>query len=151
MDLPFKSIALSTIVHATESEGKLKKAIGDLIPERVEIEKEEVEGHYGDPKVIISVSLTRRPDMRLFWDQILNRLEERTLDWLKENALDLVSDDCRLYLRFDKQLLISDGELRYISSGDVIHVRLNVSAYPAKKKIAVDKVKKFVNSDFKYG
>lgn len=151
MDLPFKSIALSTIVHATESEEKIKKAIGLLIPDEVEVEEEEVEGHYGDSKKILSVDIQRRPFMRFFWDQVLERLTENSLDWLEREALDRLADDCRLYLRFDKQFLVSEEKLKFSESGDVIHLRLNVSAYPAKREIAAEKIREFIESGFQYG
>ena len=150
MKLPFKSIALSTIAHATESKEKLEKALGLLLPDGVEIEREEAEGHYGDTKFILKTDLENRPDIRYFWDRVLELLDDKGIDWLKKNAIDRIADDCRLYLRFDKQFLVADEELRFSDGGDVIHVRINVAAYPAKKEIAVEKMKEFLESGLEY-
>ena len=150
MKLPFKSVAISTIAHATESEERLKDALNLFIPEEIEIESEEAEGHYGDSKVIFKVDIENRPDIRYFWDRILEMLNDEERDWLKRNAVDRIADDCRLYLRFDKQFLISEESLRFSDSGDVIHVRINVAAYPAKKDIAVEKIEGFLDSGLEY-
>jgi len=52
---------------------------------------------------------------------------------LAEEAVERIAEDCRLYLRFDKQLAVSDGKLKLTEAGDVLHVRINISAYPAKR------------------
>lgn len=150
MKLPFKSVGISAIVHATESEEKIKKALKSLLPEEVEIEKSEAEGHYGDSKVILSTDIQRRPYLREFWDQILKKLVEGEKEWLAENAIERIGEDCRLYLRFDKQLAVSDDKLKFSESGNVLHIRINLSAYPAKKNIAVEKMKEFIDSEFEY-
>lgn len=150
MKLPFKSVSISTIVHATESEEKLREAIRLIVPEAVEIESSEVEGHYGDEKVILSADIERRPHLREFWDRVLGALPEGEKDWLLENAVDRIAEDCVLYLRVDKQLAVSDGELRFSDSGDVLHVRIKVSAYPAKREIAVEEMDEFLESGLEY-
>lgn len=151
MKLPFKSVAISTISHATESVKKLKSTIRLLVPEEIEIEEAEAEGHYGDLKFILSADIQRRPLLRSFWDNLIERLSEGGKEWLKRNAERRLAEDCRLYLRFDKQLAVSEGELSFTDSGDVIHVRINISAYPAKRDIALEKLKEFIESDFEYG
>lgn len=151
MKLPFKSVGISTFVHATESEKKLTRVLRTLLPEEVEIEKSEAEGHYGDPKIILSADIRKRPFLREFWNQVLERLSEGEKEWLADRAEGRIADDCRLYLRFDKQAAVSDGELKFADSGDVLHVRIGISAYPAKREIAVEKIREFIGSGFEYG
>lgn len=150
MKLPFKSAGISTIVHATESEEKLEKALQYLIPEETEIEKSEAEGHYGDSIEILSADIERRPHLREFWDKLLDKLSEEDKKWLAKNAVSRIADDCRLYLRFDKQHIISEGKLKISDTGEVIHVRINVSAYPAKKENAVKEMEEFLKSGLDY-
>lgn len=150
MKLPFKSVGLSTIIHATESEKKLKEFLRKLVPEEVNIESSEAEGHYGDSKKILSIDIQRRPFLREFWDRVLERLDEEERNRLSNECIEKIGEDCRLYLRFDKQTAVSENKLKITDSGDVLHVRINLSAYPAKKKIAVKKMKEFINSEFEY-
>lgn len=150
MKLPFKSVGISTIIHATESEDKLEQFLKSLVSEEVEIERDEAEGHFGDPMVILSADIRRRPFLREFWDNVLDKLAEGEKEWLAKEAIDRIGEDCRLYLRFNKQSAISDDKLKFSDSGDVIHVRINLSAYPAKKKIAVSKMKEFIKSGLDY-
>lgn len=150
MKLPFKSIDVSTILHATENEKKVSEALRLFIPEDVELEKEDAEGHYGDSKIVFSTRIENRPHMREFWDGVLELLSKGERDWLSRNAVDRIADDCTLYLRFDKQNLVGEEELKFSKSGDIIHVRMNVSAYPAKKELAVEKMEEFVEAGLKY-
>lgn len=147
MKPPFKSAAISTFVHATESEEKVGGIIESLLPEKVEIERSEAKGHHGDSIVILEARIDRRPFLRKFWRRIVGKLRKGEKEKLAENATNRIGDDCRLYLRFDKQLAISD-ELALTESGDALHVRLNISAYPAKRKIAVDQMEKFIASEW---
>lgn len=149
MKVPFKSVGISTFVHATESEKKLKEALRTLIPEEVEIEREEVEGHYGDPIIILSVDFQRRPFLREFWKDVWEKLSEKDRRWLVVNAVERIGEDCRLYLRSDKQALITENVLKFSDAGNVVHIRINISAYPAKKEIAVKKIQEFIEQRLK--
>ncbi|KXA91267.1 hypothetical protein AKJ63_01720 [candidate division MSBL1 archaeon SCGC-AAA259D18] len=151
MELPFKSVAISTIVHATESEEKIRQAMRTILPDEVESERSEAEGHYGDPKIILSADVERRPHLREFWDKLLKKLDEGGREWLSRKAINRVGDDCRLYLRLDKQHAVQNDQLRFTDTGDVLHVRINISAYPAKKEIAVEKMKDFIETGLGYG
>lgn len=148
MKLPFKSVGISTFAHSTESVKKLKQTLRNLLPEEIEIEISEAEGHYGDPISIISARLQNNPHLREFWRSVLKRVSEKEKKRIADESLDRISEDCRLYLRFDKQSLVSNDSLKLVDSGDVIHVRINISAYPAKKDIAIEKMKEFIENGF---
>lgn len=151
MNLPFKSVSISTIIHSTESREKIENALRLFIPKGVELEDSEAEGHYGDSKIILSADIERRPHMREFWDKVMKNLSQEDKNWLLDNAIDRIGDDCRLYLRFDKQTAVTDEKLALSDSGDVFHIRINISAYPAKREIAIEKMKEFIESDLEYG
>ncbi|KXB03740.1 hypothetical protein AKJ45_00610 [candidate division MSBL1 archaeon SCGC-AAA261F19] len=145
MELPFKFVAISVFVHATESEEKVKGVMESLLPEEVEIEKSKAKGHHGDPIVILKARIDRRPFLRKFWCRVIEKLQKNEKEKLTQYMRDRIGDDCRLYLRFDKQLAVSD-ELALVDSGDALHVRINISAYPAKREIAIEKMEKFIAS-----
>ncbi len=87
MKLPFKFVRMSMIVHATEDEDELKGFLRTLLPEEVEIERSEAEGHYGDSKVILSSEIRKRPFLREFWDQVLERFPKGEKErWLKKQS-----------------------------------------------------------------
>ncbi|MBS3815324.1 MAG: hypothetical protein KGY45_02025 [Hadesarchaea archaeon] len=145
MKLPFKSVEVRTFVHATESTEKIKEIFELLISEEIEINEEEAKGHYGDQINIISARIDRRPDLRGFWRKVLELMPDEDKKELIENALDRIADDCRLYLRFDKQAAVNE-ELILTDSGDALHVRINISAYPAKKSLAIEEMRDFISS-----
>lgn len=147
MKLPFKSASVSTFVHATESEEKVGRMVESLLPKGVKIQRSEAKGHHGDPIAILKARIDRRPHLREFWNGIVEKLEEGEKEKLTDTAIDRIGEDCRLYLRFDKQLAVDD-KLALTKAGDALHVRINVSAYPAKREIAVEKMEKFMDSAF---
>lgn len=146
MELPFKFASVSTFVYATESEEKVREILKSIIPEGAEIQRSEAKGHHGSPIVILKTRIDRRPHLREFWHRIIEKLKNSEKKKLAKTAIERIDDDCRLYLRFDKQSIVNN-ELVLTESGDALHVRINVSAYPAKREIAVKQMKKFVNSE----
>lgn len=150
MKLPFKFARVSTIVHATEDEDKVKEVFRRFLPEDAEIGRSEAEGHHGDPKVILSIEIRKRAFLRDFWDEVLKMMPQSERERLADEAIERIGEDCYLYIRFDKQRAISDGELMLSDGGDVLHFRLNVSAYPAKRELAVEEMKEFIDSGLDY-
>lgn len=146
MELPFKFASVSTFVYATESEEKVRDILESIIPEGVEIQRSEAKGHHGSPIIILKARIDRRPHLREFWYRITEKLVKHKKEKLAETVTERIDDDCRLYLRLDKQSA-ADGKLVLTESGDALHVRINISAYPAKREIALEKMKKFVDSE----
>ena len=49
------------------------------------------------------------------------------------------------FLRFDKNDAL-DEKLTVLDKGDSIHLKVKIAAFPAKKQIAVDKVREAIDS-----
>ncbi|KXB04377.1 hypothetical protein AKJ48_02770 [candidate division MSBL1 archaeon SCGC-AAA261O19] len=149
MKLPFKSVEVRSFVHATEDLKKVKEIFRSLLPEEIEIEESRAKGHHGDKITILSARINRNPDIREFWHQAMKMMPNKEKEKLSEIAVDRIADDCRLYLRFDKQAAVGE-ELILTDSGDALHIRINVSAYPAKREIAVEEMRKFISSGLEF-
>jgi RNA binding exosome subunit len=145
MDFPFRSATITVFAHATEDEEKVRGVLRALLPKDMEIERRGAKGHHGNPILIFSARIRRRSDLRRFWREFMGGLGAGEKQKLSSAAMDRLGEDCCLYLRFDKQLA-SGGELMLTDSGDALHVRLKVAAYPAKQEIAAELVREFVAS-----
>lgn len=145
LKLPFKSVEVRSFVHATEGLEKVKEIFRSLLPEEIGVEESRAKGHHGDQITILSTRIDRNPDIREFWHQVMKMMPNKEKEKLSEVAVDRIAEDCRLYLRFDKQAAV-DEELILVESGDALHIRINVSAYPAKREIAVEEMRKFLSS-----
>lgn len=145
MEIPFRSAVVSSFVHATEEEQRVLDALRVLLPEGVKIHRSEFRGHHGNPIVSLEARVGRKKSMRELWKRILVKLRSGELEKLAQSVPSRVDETCHFYLRFDKQLAHA-GELVLTGSGDAIHLRLKVEAYPAKREVAIGLVEKFVQA-----
>jgi RNA binding exosome subunit len=136
---PLHYVDLRAFCYATEDERRVEAALRTFLPEEFPIEREEGEGHHGDRIVVLSARVENADDVRTVLDRVgeiddpgsvLSELEDR------------VTDDCELFLQFDKGAAYR-GEVRL---GDGITFRAKVEAYPAKKPAAVEKARDLLAS-----
>lgn len=132
--VPFHYLELRTFCYATEDEQRVHQAVGRLVPEDAELERDLTEGHHGDPIVILTATLERASDMHAVleelpgvpgFDRVVTDLEE------------YVDEDCSFYLRLDKQRAFQDE----LAIGDGIHLRGKVEAYPATQEAAIENLR----------
>ena len=57
-----------------------------------------------------------------------------------------IDDKGNWFLRFDKSDAF-DEKLTILDSGDAIHLKIKIAAFPAKKEIAIDKVRQIIGCD----
>lgn len=143
MEFPFRSAVISTIAHATEDEQRVLRAIRTLLPKEVEVRLSKLKGHHGNPIVSFETRVGRGRFLREFWLNLVEKLRAGELEKLEKIASERIDEDCYLYLRFDKQLAHA-GELALTESGDAIHLKLKVAAYPARREVAIGLVKQLM-------
>ncbi len=134
---------MSTFAHATEDEQRVLSVLRTLVPEGVEVRRLKLEGHHGNPIVNLEAKVGQRKLLRELWQHVLAKLHVGELKKLSKVMLERVDGDCFFYLRFDKQLAHA-GELVLTDSGDAIHLKLKVAAYPARREVAVELLEKFM-------
>ena len=137
---------MSTFAHATEDEERVFSVLKTLLPEGVGVRRLKLEGHHGNPIVNLEAKVGRRKLLREFWQRVLTKLRAGELEKLSKIVPERVNGDCFFYLRFDKQLAHA-GELVLTDSGDAIHLKLKVSAYPARREVAVELLEKFMRAE----
>lgn len=137
---------MSTFAHATEDEQRVLSVLRTLLPGGFEVRRLKLEGHHGNPIVNLEAKVGQRKLLRELWQHILAKLRVGELKKLSKIVSERVDGDCFFYLRFDKQLAHA-GELVLTDSGDAIHLKLKVAAYPAKREVAVELIKKFIRAD----
>ena len=129
--LPFHYVDLRAFCYATEDEERVVRALRTMLPEDVEIDREETEGHTGDRILVFSTRVENADGIRHVFDHV-GRAEDfdRIVDELDER----IDDDCSLFLRLDKQAAYQGR----VALGDGITLRAKVEAYPAKHDAAVE-------------
>lgn len=133
--VPFHYIDLRTFCYATEDDKRVEQALRTFLPEEFEIERTTSEGHHGDRIIVFSARVENADDIR----HVLDRVEELPdIDQIRDELDERVDENCSLFLRLDKQAAYRG----LVELGDGITLRAKVEAYPAKKDIAVENVRK---------
>ena len=129
--VPFHYVDLRTFCYATEDEKRVRAALRTFLPEELDIEREETEGHHGDRILVLSTRVENADEMR----HVLSKVAELPdSDNLLDELDERVDDNCSLFLRLDKQAAYrGEAEL-----GEGITFRAKVEAYPAEKEAAVE-------------
>jgi RNA binding exosome subunit len=128
--VPLHYVDLRTFCYATEDDERVETALRTYLPEDVDVERVESEGHHGDRILVLSARVERADEMRYVLDRV-GELED--LDAVVAELGDRVDDNCAFYLTLDKQAAYN-GTVR---RGDGITLRSKVEAYPAKREKAI--------------
>lgn len=125
--------------HATEEESRVREAFAFVTGvEDPEVSK--AEGYHGNPILVLTATLENSPDIAAFWERAK---AEGQLEVVLRELDKRVDDDCNLFARFDKQEAYQ-GRLRLARHDDVISMRGKVAAYPAKRSLALDAAREYL-------
>ena len=133
------NIKFRVFVYENEDVDELSQAILNILPE-AEIDAEEAEGLMEDKIIILSGTVSKKRYTRDFFNLLL---EFTDLDKLNDDLERKIDEKGNWFLRFDKDDAV-DEILTVKDSGDSIHLKIKIAAYPAKKEIAVEKVREAI-------
>ena len=133
------NIKFRVFVYENEDVDELSQAILNILPE-AEIEAEEAEGLTEDKIIILSGTVSKKRYTKEFFNLLLESVD---LDKLNDDLERKMDEKGNWFLRFDKEDVI-DEKMTIKDSGDSIHLKIKIAAYPAKKEIAVDKVREAI-------
>ena len=130
------NIKFRAFVYEDESIDDITQAILNILPE-AEIEAEEAEGILEDKIIILSGVVSKKRYTKTFFNTLL---EWTDLDKLNSDLERKMDEKGNWFLRFDKSDAL-DEKWTILDSGDSVHMKIKIAAYPARKDIAVEKVR----------
>ncbi len=136
------NIKFRAFVYKDESVDEISEAILNILPE-AEIEAEEAEGLLEDKIIILSGIVSKKRYTKTFFNTLLEWTDLEKLNADLERKID---EKGNWFLRFDK-IDALDEIWTIKDSGDSIHLKVKIATFPAKKEIAVDKVRQAILSD----
>ena len=136
------NIKFRAFVYENESVDEISQAILNLLPE-AKIEAEEAEGLMEDRIIILSGVVSKKRYTKTFFNKLLESVDLEKLNSDLERKID---EKGNWFLRFDKEDAL-DEKMTILDKGDAIHFKIKIAAFPAKKQIAVDKVREAILSD----
>ena len=138
------NIKFRVFVYENEDVDELSQAILNILPE-AEIEAEEAEGLTEDKIIILSGTVSKKRYTKEFFNLLLESVD---LDKLNDDLERKMDEKGNWFLRFDKEDAI-DEKMTIKDSGDSIHLKIKIAAYPAKKDVAIKKISEIFPEDIK--
>lgn len=133
------NIKFRAFVYEDEDVDEVSQAILNILPE-AEIEAEEAEGMLENKILILTGVVSKKRFTKAFFNTLLESVDLDKLNGDLERKMD---EKGNWFLRFDKADAL-DEKWTILDSGDAIHLKVKVAAFPAKKEIAVDKVREAI-------
>ena len=96
-----------------------------------------------DKIIILSGTVSKKRYTKTFFNKLLESVDLEKLNNDLERKMD---EKGNWFLRFDKSDAL-DEKFTILDKGDAIHLKIKIAAFPAKKQIAVDKVREAILSD----
>lgn len=99
-------VEMTVLVHATEDESKVRKAIMNLLPPGIDppaFEAIKLQGYYGDPITTLKLNVKHRRPATELLDHIVKRLSSLDLQTLLDELPQRIDESKNLYIRLDKQ------------------------------------------------
>lgn len=137
------NIRFREFVYENEDLDELKQAIVNIFPD-AEIEIEEAEGLMDNKILILNGVIDKKRHTKEFFNKLLE-LDSEVLNKFINDLDKKVDENGNLFLRLSKEDAI-DEKMTIVDSGDAIHLKIKIAAYPAKKDIAIKKIKEAINS-----
>lgn len=142
---PIHHVDVRAFRYATEVPERVEAAFAVVYPPlasgEAALERSTGEGHYGHDIDVYSLRLTTRSEIDVIVECLRSSADlPAILDQLSER----VTDECDLFVRFDKQRAYADGELVL---GDGIELRLRLEAYPARREAAIENARAFFGDE----
>lgn len=135
------NIRFREFVYEDEDLDELKQAILNIFPD-AEVEIEEAEGLTENKILILTGVLNKKRDTKDFFNKLL-ALDSEVLDKLINDLDKKVDENGNLFLRLSKEDAI-DEKITILDSGDSIHLKIKIAAYPAKKEVAIKNLKEAI-------
>ena len=135
------NIKFRAFVYENESIDEITQSILNILPE-ADIEAEEAEGLLEDKIIILSGVVSKKRYTKTFFKTLMDSVD---LEKLNDDLELKIDEKGNWFLRFDKDDAL-DEKWTILDKGDAIHLKVKIAAFPAKKQIAVDKVREAIES-----
>lgn len=126
---PIQSVEVAYLLHATEDEAKVSGAVERLLGMGLEPDMERLEGHFGNEILRAKVHLVGDDASRAF-SSLVGTMPQSLRKEVLADLGQFVDEHSALFLRFDKQMLVS-GRLS-LGASDPVRLKVKPRAYMIK-------------------
>jgi hypothetical protein len=117
----------------------------DFEKEKLQIDIGEVEGLEGNDITIMSIQISKENHTNIFIKHIKTLLGKDQCETILKQKESRLDEELFFYVRLDKKSSINN-EWKLTDSGDCVHIKMSVAAFPKKKEAALEIIKKMFSS-----
>ncbi|RBQ22921.1 RNA-binding protein [Candidatus Methanobinarius endosymbioticus] len=128
------NIRYRIFVYEDENEEELIEGLKNILP-TAKIEREVAEGMLEDKIVILSGKIDKKKEIKEFLKTLL-AMDKDFLEKLSKDLNRKTDENGNLFLRFSKDSACNE-KWEICDTGDSIHLKVKIAAYPAKKEVAI--------------
>ncbi|MDR0778626.1 MAG: exosome protein [Methanomassiliicoccaceae archaeon] len=136
----FHWLKVRSFCYATEDQEKLNDLMV-RISGTEDFNAEMSDGHHGNSMIILAAELKGNAECT----ELFRRLGKDIIDSLLNDIEKRIDDDCTFYMRLDKQAAVLERyELAH--HGDVVSITCKIASHPARKDIATNNMRTFLEN-----
>jgi len=139
MGAVFHWVKVRLFCYATEDEEKLHIVMKN-ISGTDDFHAEMSDGHHGNTMIILTADIKGNSECA----GLFGRLGKDVIEGILSGLDDRMDEDCTFYLRLDKQAAVSE-RYEIAHHGDVVSITCKVASHPARKEIALNNMRKFLD------
>ena len=114
----------------------------DLEEQKIDLKKTQAFGFNENKIAIFDVALTKEKHTKQFLENLIKNIDEEQRKLILSQLESRLDDNLDFFLRFDKDEYLKNDKLKLTDSGNCFHIKISVAAFPKKREIAVDIVKR---------
>src|SRR3989338_749243 len=114
----------------------------DLKEEKIKLDKTNATG-FGENKIaIFEVALEKEKHTSKFLENLAKNIDKDQKNLILAQLESRLDDNLDFFLRFDKSEYLKNNKLKLTGSGNCFHIMISVAAFPRKREIALDILKR---------
>ena len=143
-------INLRVFAYEREDAAKIEEKLNSLLPFRLEDEKLSVsrtiaQGFHEKKIIIFEVTLEKEKHTSKFLKNFRSLLSDDQKKLLVSQAQSRLDENYGFFIRIDKTKLLDEDRIWITDSGNCVHMKMTVAAYPTNKENALKVVKDWLS------
>lgn len=141
--MKIEKIIVSAVVHSTESQERVLKALKSVFPFEPEFKIKNIKGHYGNPMAYVESVISDKKKVEKLWNYLIGKIgEEKNI--LIDTADRRLDEDNYFHIRIDKQKAYEDS-IQLTEGSDAIVLRAKIVSFPSRRETILKNFKKLID------
>ena len=116
----------------------------DWEKEKIHLESQKATGFEQKVITITALTITKEAHTSLFLKNLFSKLDAVQKKILIHQLESRLDDELNFFIRLDKNKLLKENKYAVIDSGDCFHIKISTAAFPKKRDVTKEAVRKLL-------